>query len=675
MLATESAIRASADLDQRAINAIRFLAIDAVQKAGSGHPGAPMGLAPAAYTLWDRLLKHNPADPSWPDRDRFVLSAGHASMLLYSLLYLTGYDLPLEQLKQFRQWESQTPGHPEWGLTPGVEVTTGPLGQGFSNGVGMAIAERVLARRYNRPGLDIVDHHTYVICSDGDLEEGVSSEAASLAGALGLGKLVYLYDHNGISIDGDVSITFREDVGARFRAYGWHVVGPVDGLDTEALEAAIRAGQAEESRPTLVIVSTTIAHGSPNKAGTAAAHGEPLGDDEVRLTRESLGWDHEPFVVPDEVLDHTRLAVERGRAAQEEWTARMDEYRSRYADEAASFERDIRGGLADGWQRALDDVHAAYTEPVATRAAFGKALNAAASVAYTITGGSADLSGSNSSFMAGRGLFQAESPEGANVPFGVREHSMGAVANGMAVHGGLTPYTATFLIFSDYMRPAVRLAALSGYPTIFVYTHDSIALGEDGPTHQPISQLMGLRLIPNLTVIRPADAHETAEAWRAALARRDGPTVIVLTRQALPLLDAERSRGLSRGAYSVFESGEEPEIALLASGSEVHPTIEAGNMLADDGVAVRVISMPSWELFEAQPDEYRHSLLPPDLRVRLSVEAGTPIGWERYVGLDGDSVGMDGYGASAPGAVAYEKFGFTSQEIARRARALLERSG
>lgn len=643
-LTTQSATPASADLDQQAINAIRFLAIDAVQNASSGHPGAPMGLAPVAYTLWDRLLKHNPADPSWPDRDRFILSAGHASMLLYSLLHLTGYDLPLEQLKQFRQWESLTPGHPEWGLTPGVEVTTGPLGQGFANGVGMAIAERVLARRYNRPGLEIVNHFTYAICSDGDLEEGVASEAASFAGALGLGKIVYLYDDNGISIEGDVSITFREDVGARFRAYGWHVVGPVDGLDTEALEAAIRAGQAEESRPTLVIVNTTIAHGSPNKAGSASAHGEPLGEEEVRLTRESLGWEHDPFVVPGNVLDHMRLALERGKSAQADWAARM--------------------------------------EPVATRAASGKALNAAASIAYTITGGSADLSGSNSSFMDGRGLFQADSPggapddfsDGANVPFGVREHSMGAVANGMAVHGGLTPYTATFLIFSDYMRPAVRLAALSGYPTIFVYTHDSIALGEDGPTHQPISQLMALRLIPNLNVIRPADAHETAEAWRAALARRDGPTAIVLTRQSLPLLDAGRSRQLARGAYPVFESGGEPEIALLATGSEVHPAIEAGRLLAEDGVAVRVISMPSWELFDAQPDDYRNSVLPPGLRLRLSIEAGAAIGWERYVGLDGDAVGMAGYGASAPGPVAYEKFGFSVEEIAGRARALLERS-
>ena len=522
-------------------------------------------------------------------------------------------------------------------------------------------------------GHEIVDHFTYAICSDGDLEEGISSEAASLAGALGLGKLIYLYDNNGISIEGDVSITFRENVGARFRAYGWHVLGPIDGLDVDSIEAALRQGQVERARPTLINVRTVIGYGSPNKAGTGGAHGEPLGEAEVELTRKALGWEHEPFVMPREVIRHMREAVERGRTAQSDWEHHFEAYRGKFPDEAAAFERDLSGKLADGWEAALDAVHGEFDSAVATRAAGGKALNAVAGVAYTISGGSADLSVSNLSYMHGRPLFQSDSQDGPNIPFGVREHSMGAVANGMAVHGGVTPYTATFLIFSDYMRPAIRLAALSGYPTIFVFTHDSIGLGEDGPTHQPISQLMGLRLIPNLNVIRPADAHETVEAWRAALARRDGPTVIALTRQALPLADADATRGLAKGAYVIYESAPDPEIALIATGSEVNLAVAAGKLLAEEGVKVRVVSMPSWELFEAQPKSYRDSILPPPLRKRLAVEAGTPVGWERYVGLDGDVVGMDGFGASAPGAVVYEKFGFTTDNVAKRARALLRR--
>lgn len=624
-----------------------------------------------AYALWDRVLKHNPANPKWHDRDRFVLSAGHASMLLYSLLHLTGYDLPIEQLKNFRQWGSTTPGHPEYGLTPGVETTTGPLGQGFANGVGMALAERMLAARFNRPELEIVDHYTYGIVSDGDLQEGIAAEAASLAGTLRLGRLIYLYDDNQISIDGDTDLSFTEDVPARFRAYGWQVIGPVDGLDVDAIEAALREGRAEGSRPTLIVVKTTIGYGSPNKAGKASAHGEALGPAEVEMARKQLGWEHPAFEVPGDVTEHMRGALARGAAAQERWQRLFEAYRKAHPADADAFEREAGGGLTPGWDKALESIHASFDKPVATRAASGRALAGVTQALTSLAGGSADLAESTQTHVKGRPFLSATSYEGRNIHFGVREHAMGGICNGIALHGGIIPYCATFLIFSDYMRASIRLAALGHYPVIFVYTHDSIGLGEDGPTHQPISQLMGLRAIPNLVVLRPADAHETVEAWRIALARRDGPTALVLTRQALPLLEGTAWRATSRGAYVALDSERRPEVILLATGSEVSIALTAGRQLQAEGIAARVVSIPSWELFESQPAEYREAVLPRAVRARVAVEAGTKLGWERYVGLDGAIIGMSGFGASAPGATNMQKFGFTPDAIAGAARSLL----
>jgi transketolase len=671
-----AAVTADPALDQRCINALRFLAVDAVQKANSGHPGAPMGAAPMAYALWDRVLKHNPADPRWPDRDRFVLSAGHASMLLYGLLHLTGYPVSIDDIKGFRQWGSITPGHPEYGRTPGVETTTGPLGQGFANGVGMALAERMLAARYNRPGLEIIDHFTYGIVSDGDLQEGIASEAASFAGAMKLGRLIYLYDDNRISIDGDTSLTFTEDVGARFRAYGWQVLGPIDGLDVDGVERALREGQADRSRPTLVIVRTTIGYGSPNKAGKASAHGEALGAGEVELARKQLGWEYPPFEVPGDVLEHMRGALSRGAESQARWERLRTAYAEAFPGDAAELARDLSADLPDGWNDALDRVHASFDRPVATRAASGRAIAAAAAVIPALTGGSADLSESTQTHVKGRPVLSASNYAGRNIHFGVREHAMGGISNGMALHGGLVPYCGTFLIFSDYMRASVRLAALGRYPVVFVYTHDSVGLGEDGPTHQPISQLMGLRAIPDLVVIRPADAHETVEAWRVALERRSGPTALALTRQALPLLDAaEARRGLRRGAYVVLDAARGPDVIVIATGSEVSVALEAGRKLQAEGVDARVVSMPSWELFEAQPPEYRETVLPNAIRKRVAIEAGTTFGWERYVGLDGAVIGMTGFGASAPGATNMQKFGFTADNVFQHAVRLARRGG
>jgi transketolase len=663
-------------LDQRCINAIRFLAVDAVQKANSGHPGAPMGAAPMAYALWNRVLKHNPADPAWPDRDRFVLSAGHASMLLYGLLHLTGYAVSIDDIKGFRQWGSITPGHPEYGRTPGVETTTGPLGQGFANGVGMALAERMLAARYNRPGLEIIDHFTFGIVSDGDLQEGIASEAASFAGTMKLGRLIYLYDDNRISIDGDTSLSFTEDVGARFRAYGWQVLGPVDGLNVDAVESAVREGQSDHARPTLVIVRTTIGYGSPNKAGKASAHGEALGPTEVELARKQLGWEYPAFEVPGDVVEHMRSALARGAQAQARWERLRSAYSEAHPGEAGELARELAAELPDGWNEALDRVHSTFDRPVATRAASGRSIAAAAAVIPALTGGSADLSESNQTFVKGRPVLSASNYLGRNIHFGVREHAMGGISNGMALHGGLFPYCGTFLIFSDYMRASVRLAALGRYPVVFVYTHDSIGLGEDGPTHQPISQLMGLRAIPDLVVIRPADAHETVEAWRVALERRDGPTALVLTRQALPLLDAGGAwRGVRRGAYVLLDHARGPELLVMATGSEVSVALEAGRKLHAEGIAARVVSMPSWELFEAQPPAYRESVLPNAVRKRVAVEAGTRLGWERYTGLDGAIIGMTGFGASAPGGTNMQKFGFTADNVFQQAMRLARPEG
>jgi transketolase len=665
-------------LDELCINTIRFLAVDAVEKAKSGHPGAPMGAATVAYTLWDRFLKFNPRSPDWPDRDRFILSAGHASMLLYALLYLTGYDLSLDQIKQFRQWGSQTPGHPEADCAPGVEVTTGPLGQGFSNGVGMAIAERWLACRYNRPGHDIINHHIYALCSDGDMEEGVSSEAASLAGTLRLGRLIYFYDDNQISIEGPTDITFRENVPFRFEAYGWQVIGPIDGFDMIALQAAIKEAQAEPDRPSLIVCKTIIGYGSPQQA-TAQAHGEPLGAEGVRVAKENLGWPQEPtFYVPEEALAHMRKAVDRGRRAEDEWRKRWEAYAQAYPELAAELQAAWRGDLPANWDEGLDDLFPPGTEPMATRSASGKVINVLAKHIPNLIGGAADLAPSTKTEIAGAGHFEPDDHCGRNLHFGVREHAMGGTANGIARHGGVIPYTGTFLIFSDYMRPPMRLAALMGVRVIYVFTHDSIGLGEDGPTHQPIEQLMGLRAVPHMTVIRPADATETVEAWKAALQHRDGPTALVLTRQNLPVLDRTRyapASGAQRGGYVLWQAADgAPEVIIIGTGSEVHTALEAGEKLAAEGIKARVVSMPSWSIFDRQPAEYREQVLPSAVRARVAVEAGAKLGWEHYVGLDGAVVGLERFGASAPYKAIYEHLGITAQAVTDAAKRLLHRA-
>ncbi len=660
-------------LKHQAINTIRTLAMDAVQAANSGHPGAPMGAAAMAYVLWTRHLRHNPADPAWPDRDRFVLSAGHASMLLYSLLHLTGYDLPLEEIKNFRQWGSKTPGHPEHGLTPGVETTTGPLGSGVANAVGMAMAERMLAARFNRPGHTIVDHRTYALVSDGDLMEGIASEACSLAGTLALGKLTFLYDDNEISIDGSTDLAFQEDVGDRFAAYGWHVQR-IDGDDLEAVDAAICAAQDVEDRPSIIVAATEIAHGSPNKAGTAGAHGSPLGEDEIRLTKEAFGWDPEAaFHVPPDVLAEYRVALEQGAARQVSWQERFDGYERAFPAEAAEWRRGIARDLPEGWEAHLP-TFSPEDGSMATRAASGKVLNALAPVIPNLAGGSADLTPSNNTYLAASHDFAKDTPDGRNLRFGVREHAMGGIVNGLALHGGLIPYCGTFLAFSDWMRGAIRLGSIMGCRAVYVFTHDSIGVGEDGPTHQPVEQVMALRAIPGLTVIRPGDPNETAAAWKVAL-ERGGPTTLALTRQGVPVIaDAERVReGVPRGAYVLDDTPGAPDLILIATGSEVSLAREAAATLAEQGIAARVVSMPSWELFAEQPASYRDEVLPPGVTARLAIEAGTTLGWERYVGSEGEVAGIDRFGASAPGKVMMEQYGFTAEAIAERAAGLVER--
>jgi len=664
-------------LSWRAINAIRFLSVDGVQKAISGHPGTPMALAPLSYLLWTRHLRFNPRNPDWPDRDRFILSCGHASMLLYSLLYLTGFDLPLEEIKAFRQWGSNTPGHPETGHTPGVEVTTGPLGQGFGNAVGMAMAARMLAQRFNRPGHEIVSHRIFVFCSDGDLMEGVASEAASLAGFHRLGNLVAFYDDNRITIEGSTDLAFREDVAGRFRAYGWNVLTVADGNnDLGGMSGAIEAACSERDRPTLVIVRTNIAFGSPNKQGTAEAHGSPLGEKEVALTKEALGWPKEPdFFVPEDVLAHFREAVPRGEAGEREWRLKMAAYMGDYPDLAMEWERVMWGDLPDGWESTLPSFPPG-TAAMATRKVSGKVINAIAPKIPELAGGSADLAPSTNTLMEGGGAFLPDAPPGGrNFHFGVREHGMGAILNGMARHGGLIPYGATFLIFSDYMRPAIRLAALMRIRVIYVFTHDSVGLGEDGPTHQPIEHLAALRAIPNLHVFRPADANETAAAWKMAMERTEGPSMMALTRQNVPVLppeDVYRQGNVFRGAYILKEGRNgRPAVILLASGSEVHVALEAANILEAEGIPARVVSFLSWERFEEQPGEYRRLVLPPSVRARVSVEAAATFGWERYVGDGGTSVGIDRFGASAPGGRIFQELGITPGNVAARAKALL----
>jgi transketolase len=661
----------AARLDELSINAVRFLAVDAVQQANSGHPGAPMGMAPMAYALWDRFLKHNPADPAWANRDRFVLSAGHASMLLYALLHLSGYELSIEDIRSFRQWGSRTAGHPEHGHTPGVEVTTGPLGQGFAHGVGMALAEQLLAQHFNRPGHEVIDHYTYGIVSDGDLMEGVSAEAASLAGTWKLGKLIYLYDSNSISIEGSTDLAFTEDVGARFAAYGWHVVGPINGLDVREVEEAIIEAHAQIERPSLIICKTVIGYGSPNKANTAGVHGEPLGAEETQRTREALGWDYEPFTVPQEALERWRGALARGAKAQDEWNRRFAAYQQAFPAEAEQLAADLSGLLPEGWESVLEGLFAPGGKALATREAGGVVMNAIATRVHSLTGGSADLAPSTKTLLREH-AFGEGGPH--NLHFGVREHAMGSIAGGMALHGGFIPYTATFLVFADYMRPAMRLAALMGQRVVYVFTHDSIALGEDGPTHQPVEHLMSLRAMPNLAVVRPADPTETAGAWRAALERTNGPTALVLTRQGVPLLSASPEQ-VGRGAYVVREASAAPRALLIGTGSEVHIALAAAEALEGEGVPTRVVSMPSWELFAAQPQAYREQVLPPSVTARVSVEAGVTLGWERYVGERGTAIGVDTFGASAPYQRLYTEFGLTPEAVAAAARALLTGGG
>jgi transketolase len=664
------------ELAQRCVNTLRTLAMDAVQKADSGHPGMPMGMADAAHVLWTRFLNHNPNNPQWPNRDRFVLSAGHGSMLLYSLLHLTGYDLPLEELKHFRQWGSRTPGHPEYGLTPGVETTTGPLGQGFANGVGMAIAERFLAAQFNRPDFPIFDHTTYAIVSDGDMMEGISHEAASLAGHLKLGKLIYLYDDNEISIDGSTDLAFTEDVGARFQAYGWFVQ-EVDGHDRAAIDQALQAAHEETERPSLIICHTHIAYGSPNKQDTAGAHGAPLGEEEVQRTKEALGWPPDAkFLVPEDVQTFYRQAVETGREAEARWRETFDRYAEAYPEQAALLETLWAGDLPEGWVAQLP-TFAPDDGPMATRKASGAVLNAIAAALPTLIGGSADLAPSNKTELKGYEAFQADTPEGRNFHFGVREHAMGGILNGMALHGGVIPYGGTFLVFSDYMRPSVRLAALSHLPVIYVWTHDSVWIGEDGPTHQPVEHLASLRAMPNLVMIRPADANETTAAWKVALERRDGPTGLVFTRQSLPIFDPATvadAENLARGGYILRDAADgTPDLILLASGSEVSLALEAQSQLDERGIAARVVSMPSWALFDAQERPYREAVLPPEVTARLAIEAGASQGWEKYVGAEGDVMAIDHFGASAPYRDLMEAFGFTPEAVVERAIDLLRK--
>ena len=680
-------------LDQLCVNSIRFLSIDAVQKANSGHPGLPMGAAPMAYVLWTRFLKHNPANPAWWNRDRFLLSAGHGSMLLYSLLFLTGYDLPLSQLEQFRQWGSHTPGHPERGCTPGVETTTGPLGQGFANGVGMAIAEAHLAARFNRPGYEIVNHYTYALVSDGDLMEGVASEAASLAGHLELGKLIYLYDDNRVCLAGSTDLSFSEDRAKRFDAYGWHTITVEDGNNLQSIERAILAAQVETARPSLILVRTHIGYGSPKKQDSFESHGSPLGVEEVKATKQNLGWPLDPpFYVPEEALIHFRQALDAGSKAETDWSERFAEYSKTFPELSQELQQVVQGQLSNDWAAAIPSFPP-DAKGMATRAASGKVINAIGPKIPYLIGGSADLNPSTQTVIKGAGDFQSprfESKDiqgksggswgydGRNLHFGVREHAMGSIANGMAAHGGVIPYASTFFVFSDYMRPPMRLASLMKLGVIYIFTHDSIGVGEDGPTHQPIEQLAGLRIIPGLVAIRPCDANETAVAWRVAIETRDRPVALVLTRQDLPTLDRTQygsPEGLLRGAYVLADTpGKKPDLVLIGTGSEVALIVTAQKIMADKGIGVRTISMPSWELFDAQPQEYKNQILLPDVPARLAVEAGISQGWSKYVGDKGDVIAIDHFGASAPAKVVFEKFGFTVENVVARALRVLESS-
>ncbi len=677
------------ELEKKCIDTIRFLAADAIEKAKSGHPGMPLGAAAAAYTLWTKHLKHNPKNQNWPDRDRFVLSAGHASMLLYALLHLTGYDLTLDDIKNFRQWGSRTPGHPEYRHTPGVEVTTGPLGQGLANAVGMAIAEAHLAARFNREENRIVDHFTYVMASDGDMMEGVVAEACALAGHLRLGKLIVVYDDNKVTLAGSAGLSFTENIELRFKSYGWQVIKVADGNDAAAIDKAIKKAKRETERPSLICVSTTIGYGSPCKQGSCDAHGSPLGTEELQKTKEALCWDtNETFHIREDVGKYFRKALSHGKKQEKMWQENLTAYRHKHPDHAADFERIMRSNLPENWEAALVEFPAG-SKDIATRKASETIMQSLAAKVPELIGGSADLNPSTFTWLKKLGDFQnlALSPdglhgmvggpwgyEGRNIHFGVREHAMGSVSVGMALHGGVIPFTATFLTFADYMRPPMRLAALMGLRAIFVFTHDSIGVGEDGPTHQPIEQVMNLRQVPNMTVLRPADANETLEAWRLAITNTKGPTTLIFSRQNLPVLDRAScapASGTRQGGYILWESSSEPEIIFIATGSEVSITLAAAQKLAQEGKKVRVVSLPSWEIFDKQPRDYREKVLPPRVTARIAVEAGISLGWEHYLGLDGKIVGMESFGASAPGPVLYEKFGFTVENIIIKAKELL----
>ncbi len=679
-------------IDDLCINTIRTLSIDAVQKANSGHPGMPLGAAPMAYVLWTRHLRHNPTNPKWPDRDRFVLSAGHASMLIYSMLFLTGYDLTMDDIKHFRQWDSRTPGHPEHGVVPGVEVTTGPLGQGVGNAVGLAIAERWLAATFNRPGHEVVNHHTYVMASDGDMMEGVAAEAASIAGQFRLGRLIVLYDANQITLSASADVTFSEDVGARFQAYGWHVEH-IDGMDIAAVDAAIAKAKAVEDRPSLIVARTHIGYGSPHKHDTFEAHGEPLGVEEVKLTKKALGWpEDKSFYIPDESLAQFRKAVKNGRDLEAQWNQRVEGLRAADPQLAEKLRQALAGELPKGWDANLPRF-TPTDGPMATRDAGQKTIVALAEAIPNLIGGSGDLDPSTRTALKGKGDFESPNftpPEGApptqgmvggplgfsgrNIHFGIREHGMAAIATGLALHGGILPFAATFFTFSDYMRPSIRLAALSKAHVIYVWTHDSIGLGEDGPTHQPIEHLASLRAIPDMMLLRPADANEAVEAWKIAVAHTGGPVGLVFTRQKLPIFDRSKlapAAGTAKGAYVLADSAGPPKLILIATGSEVSIALEAHNQLTNEGVACRVVSIPCWDLFDAQPQSFKDTVLPPAVKARVSVEAGSKLGWERYVGLDGAIIGLNRFGASAPGEIVMRELGFTPEHIVKVAKSIL----
>ena len=662
-------------LDTLSVNSIRILSAEAIQKANSGHPGLPMGAASMAYVLWTKFLKHNPTDPQWPDRDRFILSAGHGSMLLYSLLYLSGYDLTIEDIRNFRQWGSRTPGHPEYRHTPGVEITTGPLGQGFATGVGMAAAERFLASKFNKPDFNIVDHYTYGIVSDGDLMEGISQEAANLAGNLKLGKLIYLYDNNHISIEGRTEIASIEKLRPRFEACGWHVAEVEDGNDLQAIEKAIQEARDETSRPSIIAVRTLIGYGSPNKQDKASAHGEPLGEEELKLTKKNLGWEEEPFLIPDAVLEHFRKALHKGRDSQIHWQRLISEYRRQYPESAELWREWIQERLPEGWENSMP-VFKADEKGIATPSASGKIINALSPILKNLIGGSADLAPSNKTLIIGEEDFKSPEYKGRNIRYGIREHGMGAFMNGIALHGGLIPFGGTFFVFSDYMRPAIRLASLQKIRVIYVFTHDSIALGEDGPTHQPIEHLASLRAMPGLNLIRPCDANETVEAWKIAIESK-GPTALVLTRQDIPVLDRSvfpAASNIAKGAYVLKDAEGTPDCILIGTGSEVHIAIKAAELIESKGVKVRIVNMASWRLFEQQAEEYRKGVLPPSVICRIAVEAGSSFGWERYTGAGGGFVCRDGFGVSAPPEVLYKNFGITPEAVAKTAMNLLSKN-